>query len=142
MIHTGHKTFDRLANKSGIYTGNVWGDVQFSSFIRGHNRTECNGFTFPSGHLQAADLKSYPGLPPDVIQCIEHHTKSESVVLHKFRSPSGKQTNGLTHWITHGYLVNRSNGRGKEQVIAKFVVNRTHKSRNIIDTMARQLSNR
>ena len=49
-----HKTFNRQV--SCISTGNHIGNTVYSSYIRAYNQTECNGHTFPKGHLQEYDL--------------------------------------------------------------------------------------
>jgi hypothetical protein len=48
-----HKTFNLQVDC--ISTGNVIGDVQYSSFVRPRDELECNGFVNEPGHLQEYD---------------------------------------------------------------------------------------
>lgn len=99
MISTGHKTFDRQANADCITTGNVWGNVQFSNFIRAHTQTECNGFEFEQGKLQDHDLQGYRNLPKRVLAAVKSLAHNQSVILYEYRHWRGNQKH------LHGYIV-------------------------------------
>ena len=123
-IKTGHKTFDRQADM--ISTGNVWGDVQFSNFIRGKKDVECNNCPFLVGQLQDCDLKHFKDLP-QFIRTVVKDTLSgkDSGILYEYR-----------HWVkghkaVHGYIFTDSNYK----LINKWVTNKSAKSRKIIETV-------
>jgi hypothetical protein len=84
-IETGHKTFDRQADL--ISTGNVIGHVQYSSYIRPYNETECNGLKFEKGHLRAFDLQWWIKTlrtPERVLNYVLSATTDKSVILYQF----------------------------------------------------------
>lgn len=54
-------TVAKALRSTGVITGNVQSNLQFATFIRPANCTECNGRTFPVGSLQAADLRAFEG---------------------------------------------------------------------------------
>lgn len=59
MFATDHTAWNKAANGEGglVLTGNVISDCMYGFHVRAHRDTECNGFTFPPGELQKADLK-------------------------------------------------------------------------------------
>lgn len=60
IVKSGYVEFDRIANKDSglITTGNIISNAVYGFHVRGYYQTQCNGFTFPVGELQAADLRS------------------------------------------------------------------------------------
>lgn len=56
-FESGYKSFDKKVDL--ITTGNVLGKVQTSGYIRPYDKTDCNGFKFPVGHLQNVDLNGF-----------------------------------------------------------------------------------
>ena len=57
IINSGFKEFDRQTNC--ISRGNAIGNTQYSNCIRPYTETECNGHTFPEGHLFNYDLQYF-----------------------------------------------------------------------------------
>jgi hypothetical protein len=79
-----HKTFNKQIDS--ISTGNVWGDAQFSSYIRSFDTFECNGFNFEAGHLQEFDLKPFRSLIPYwIVDEIKRLTMVEGGILYVFK---------------------------------------------------------
>lgn len=52
-----------IDDAGGAYRGNVVSPIQFSSYIRAHDVTECNGREYPPGHLRAFDMKGLDAYP-------------------------------------------------------------------------------
>lgn len=88
QIQTGHKAFDQAANGSSGYvgTGNVISRNQYSCHLRGWSETQCNGFTFAPGQLQAADLETVKANYPDVYRLLANFLKKPD---NHFRNHSG-----------------------------------------------------
>lgn len=96
VIRTGCRPFDTQISALG--QGNVFGSTITGWYIRSHRETECNGFTFPEGHLQAYDLKVFQPLPPQVDQAIRAYTRTNPGVLYKlFHTAKNRQ-------VVHGYV--------------------------------------
>jgi len=81
----------------------VWGNVQFSNYIRAHTNTKCNDFDFEPGKLQARDLGLFHNLPDRVFSAVKAMAQSQSVILYEYR-----------HWRErkkhlHGYIVTDAN---------------------------------
>jgi len=85
IINTGWKTFDKQVKL--ISTGNVLSDNQLSFFVRPYSRTECNGFTFPEGHLMEVDLKYFnvKKLPSTILSKLTDTNRKDSYILYEFR---------------------------------------------------------
>lgn len=81
-FNSPHKSFNRQCRY--ITTGNHIGDIVISNFIRPFNKTKCNGFKFPKGHLQDFDLKIYNdyGMPYYVGRYIKNNGKSQTFILY------------------------------------------------------------
>ena len=99
---SGFATFDRQTNI--ITTGNVIANTQYSWFIRSYYETECNGFSFPPGHLQMSDLKFFTkeGLPEEVVGFIRKIDTGESVILYNFHhwlGPSHRPRLVMDGWV-------------------------------------------
>lgn len=58
-----HATFNKQVDAACIMAGNVFSDVQTSTFIRPRQQLECNGFSNAPGHLQEFDLKTFVNRP-------------------------------------------------------------------------------
>jgi len=93
-----HKTFNLQV--SMITTGNQIGNTVLSSFIRPFNRTKCNGFTNPPGHLQEYDLGNIVKEVPRVVKewVREHGKKRWFIVYFFFHWRRGKR-------IIHGAVI-------------------------------------
>lgn len=123
MISSGHQTFDRQANHPSdcITTGNVWGNVQLSGFIRASSETKCNGFDFEHGSLRNRDLSMFKNLPKCVEREVHQFTRNKTGILYEFR-----------HWVAgkkhvHGYILTDA----KYQFVKAFAKGIT-KSQNVI----------
>lgn len=117
------KTFNRQCDC--ISTGNVWGHVQFSQYIRPTNEVTCNGATFPPGHLRDYDLKPFRlGLFPQVRKAImKYADKGLQTILYKFRHFNGERE------IIHGFVITDAQHR----LLRKFVTGPTYKSQSVIE---------
>lgn len=60
LFESEHKTFNKQCDC--ISTGNVWGGVQYSSYIRPIKETRCNGMDFEQGHLYKFDIAPFEKL--------------------------------------------------------------------------------
>lgn len=85
------------ASEGCVSTGNVWGDAQFSNFIRAFNETECNGFTNAPGQLQAFDLGLFRGssIPFQIRAAIRNRPDSRHT-LYRF---DGGKAPGYFGWL-------------------------------------------
>lgn len=57
IINSDFKEFNKQTNC--ITSGNVIANTLYGNYIRTWNTTECNGLTFPEGHLFEYDLKFF-----------------------------------------------------------------------------------
>lgn len=124
-----HATFERQADRQGgIYTGNVFGTVQRSSFIRPETQTECNGFTFAPGELRRSDMDGFSSerIPNDFVRKIYAHTERHPAILYRMQHYRGQRR------IVHGYILTDSNGR----TLATRVVGPTWRSHEIVSRIA------
>ena len=117
------KTFNKQCDC--ISTGNVWGGVQFSQYIRPTNEVECNGATFPLGHLRDYDLKPFRlSYFPHVRKAVmEYADAGIQTILYKFRHFNGQKE------IIHGFVITDS----RHHLLKKFVTGPTYKSWSVID---------
>ena len=87
---TGHKTFDAIAAKDYVGTGNVHSNIQFSTYIRAFNNVDCNGFDWKPGDLLAADLKPWHAnraklqVPSSVLEYVRNQAQDEDLILYCF----------------------------------------------------------
>lgn len=103
-IHTIHKKYDGQY----ISTGNVISDQQYSMFIRGYKRKECNGFVNEDGHLQQWDLNNWPSryLPSSIRERVKKYASGkESIILYCIRHFNGKNP-VILGWIITDYNYN------------------------------------
>lgn len=103
QIETGCKTFDKQCDL--LTTGNVWGRVQFSTYVRPYTETECNGIVNAEGHLQDFDLESMRkvGMPEYIIQEVKAAAVTLSVIVYQIRHWVYK--NGKKEKVVHGYVM-------------------------------------
>ena len=108
-----------------VSTGNVWGRVQFSQYIRPTNETTCNGATFEPGELRNYDLKPfYLGQFPSVRKAVmEYANAGREIILYKFRHFNGESE------TVHGFVITDTN----YQLLKKFVTGPTYKSMSVIE---------
>lgn len=131
-IETGWKAFDTLANKQGIFTGNVSGDAQFSGFIRPSSELECNGRTNPPRHLQDFDLAPFirAGIPRLTLDAVRARTDACSgTILYRVQHFRRKER------LVHGYVLTAKDGKR----LATFTTNagRQHfKSAAVVEAFA------
>lgn len=96
VIRTGCRPFD--SQISALGQGNVFGSTITGLYIRPYEEVECNGHSFPQGHLQAFDLKVFQPLPPQVDRAVRARTRTRSGILYKlFHSTK-------SHQVVHGYV--------------------------------------
>lgn len=60
LFESEHKTFNKQCDC--VATGNVWGNVQYSRYIRPIKETRCNGIDFAEGHLYELDVAPFKRL--------------------------------------------------------------------------------
>lgn len=124
------KTFNKQCDL--ITTGNVWGGVQFSQYIRPTNETECNGATFPPGQLRDYDLRPF-GLHqfPRVLEAVmEYADAGRPVILYKFRHFNGERE------TVHGFVITDTN----YHLLKKFYTGPTYKSISVIDEAVKYIT--
>jgi hypothetical protein len=139
---TGHKTFDRQTG-GYVSTGNVWGDAQFSNYIRAYCETECNGAIRPVGHLQAFDLKPFTDLPPLILEQVKAFLHSNQGILYEFRHWITKfhpSFGNQRHKIIHGWILTADDKHG-HRILHRWVFGRTHKSYDIMNAVEEYVSN-
>lgn len=95
VIRTGCNPFDTQISALG--QGNVFGSTITGFYIRPHQETECNGYTFPKGHLQASDLQVFRSLPAQVDRAVKTRTRTCSGILYKLFHTGA-------HQVVHGYV--------------------------------------
>lgn len=125
---TGHKTFDVMAAKDYIGTGNVFSNIQRSGYVRAFNNLECNGFDRQPGELQAFDLKSWVEnrnfqTPKHILRFVREVAVNDSVILYMFR-----HFNSRKEMVVHGFAVTTA----KHELLNSWVTGPTHKSRSIV----------
>ncbi len=131
LINTGHKTFDRQCDC--IFTGNVFGHVQLSSFVRAKTEIHCNGCTNPEGHLRDYDLKHFENLPYWVKHRVERETETEPAILYCFR-----------HWskgkaFVHGYILTKTD-KHNHRLIAILRTSSSHKSYTLLQVVSQYIT--
>lgn len=135
-ITTGVKTFDRLLAKDFLGTGNVFSNLQTSSFIRSKQQTECNGFSFPLGKLRDNDIQThFPTLPQRIKQRVLAITETDPIILYRFFHRRGKKR------IEHGYIATYTADRNYA-LIGIWVTGCRYTSRQILVAIAPAISNK
>lgn len=124
------KTFNKQCDL--ITTGNVWGGVQFSQYIRPTNEVACNGATFPPGHLRDYDLKPFNlGRFPYVLKAVKEYADAgKQVILYKFRHFHGQRE------IINGFVITDS----RHRLLKKFYTGPTYKSMSVIDEAVKYIT--
>ena len=113
---SGTRIFDEQCH-GGLIKGNVIGDAQLSWYIRPTHATECNGHVFAPGELLAADLKTFPNLPPDISRFIE--SLGRQVILNEIRHwtpPKSRPKKQI-----HGYIVTEGHDGGYRHIRTFYV---------------------
>ena len=106
MESTGHGKFDQLVKKLPIGIGNIFGDLQTSSFLRAVNDTSRpDGAQVKPGELHEFDLQfcGASALAPALLKEIRDLTLDRQTCFYRFHTPSRR--NGQIVRITHGYLL-------------------------------------
>jgi penicillin-binding protein-related factor A (putative recombinase) len=126
-----HKTFNKQCNY--ISTGNVYSNVQTSSFIRASSQLECNGFKFDAGHLQDCDMKGFNAwLAYHQIKHIKELTDLHNgSILYKFFHMS----KGVH--IVHGHVLTDKHYNH----LATFMLNESNKSCSVIAECKKYICN-
>jgi len=108
-----------------ITTGNVWGIVQFSQYIRPTNEVECNGHIFKPGELRDYDLRPFAlhQFPAVRKAVMEYADAGQKIILYKFRHFNGQRE------TVHGFVITDPNYR----LLKKFVTGPTYKSWSVIE---------
>lgn len=100
-LSSAHATFNKQADL--IMVGNVYSNVQSSTFIRARQQLECNGFTNKPGHLQNWDLENFakPGEMTPVLEYIRRDAffDTNEAIAYRFFHVDGK----IRH--LHGVIV-------------------------------------
>lgn len=135
-INTGHKTFDRQCEC--LMTGNVWGNAQFSSYIRSYDECECNGRVNPCGHLQEFDLGHFKNVPQHILKSVHAFTHSVPAIFYEFRH--WKKVYGSKEKVIHGYILTFTD-QNNYRLAKKWYCGNGNKSKQIIDTVAEYISN-
>lgn len=135
-MHTAHKTFNQQAKQAGeVMTGNVWGKCQLSNYIRSASTLECNGITNKPGHLQNFDLGLFGPLPNRVRNAAQEVANDAGqCILYKIRHWRGKTE------IVDGWIITEGHKTGYKLRHALYESGTNWKQRDIIDTVARKLS--
>lgn len=130
-MNTGHKAWDRKADKCGVYKGNALTSAQYSSFIRAHQQTECNGFIREPGHLRQFDINAFGAyrIPSAMRKKMDEH-KDEQVILYCIRYWKGDKCSVLGWVLTDEHYY----------PLATQAVIRTSKTWNVIDAFLQRVT--
>jgi hypothetical protein len=126
-----HKTFNLQVDC--ISTGNVIGDVQYSSFVRPRDELECNGFVNEPGHLQEYDLKPFREIlhsPGYILDAVRQETRS--VILYAIFHYSYNKGER----IIHGVILTT----GDHKLLHKWYLLDNEKSRSVIDEATKYIT--
>lgn len=136
---TGHKTFDRIAAKDYIGTGNVYSNIQLSNYIRAFNDVDCNGFDWKPGDLQAADIKPWLqnraklGVPTDVLNFVRTNAVDRQLILYSFFHRDHGQL------IVHGFAVTEDHNNS-HKLLRYWTTGPTYKSYDVVKECVRAVS--
>ena len=122
-----HKSFTRASNHptSGyLGRGNVYSDVQSSTYVRPYSQTNCNGMDFVPGRLRDFDLKPFlRHMPIRLRDEVRIFTQDEPAILYKFfHFRARKRTE-------HGWLLTTTD----HQLIFQNVTGPTWRSQSVIE---------
>jgi hypothetical protein len=132
LFESEHKTFNSKCNYIG--TGNVYSNVQSSSFIRPSFLLGCNGFTNPIGYLQNYDLNSnvFDALSTNQKNKIKESTDLHNgSILYKFFHLN----KGIK--IIHGFILTDKD----HNYIFTFMHNETNKSYSVLNECKKYITN-
>ena len=126
LFESLHKTFNKQIDC--ISHGNVWGDVQYSNYIRAYTETECNGFTSPEGHLQKFDLESFYNLrvPSYILDQVKELTHNQKGILYLFKHFNKGER------VLDGLVLTNAN-YDNPKVIQVWYLGRNYKQISIVD---------
>lgn len=132
-VDTGHRAFDRQANRTYVGVGNVASDVQFSSYVRSRDELECNGRVNAPGHLQDFDINHFRNSQPPMPAHVERTARRAAdagggSILYRFGYWVQVRTNPRR--IHLGWVVTDRVHR----LVAAFPAS-TPKARQVIDAM-------
>lgn len=134
---SAHKTFNRKVDL--ISTGNVWGSVQTSGYVRPYSEAECNGFTRPPGHLRDFDLKGFTQMPQHVLRYILSVTENKSVIVYKFFHVCNRGYWKGESKTVHGWVITST---GPEyRLLRYFVTGPTWKSESVLLEAIKYITN-
>lgn len=136
-IETGCTVFDRQCD--GLMTGNVWGGVQFSNYIRAYAETECNGFENPPGHLRKFDLDYFKSLPSHIREAVEKETRTVKGILYEYRHHTSDGCGGHIKHL-HGWILTRGDEHD-HRMVRIFPANNRWKSQHLLQVVAEYISN-
>lgn len=135
---TGHKSFDQIAAKDYIGPGNVYSNVQLSSYIRAFKNVDCNGFLWKEGELQAADLKSFVKpryrVPRNIVQFVKSVAVDDDVILYMFY-----HRNSHKEIVIHGYAVTKGH-KQEHELLNSWITGPTYKSGKILNECVKAIS--
>lgn len=126
-INTGHRTFDQQCEYLG--TGNVFGHVQYSRYIRPVSETSCNGLSFAPGHLFDSDVRTFRDLHSSLLAWLRGLNRS--IILYEFRH--FRRSQGIERKYVHGYVVTEP--YPTHQLIRTIHVSGKTASRVILETV-------
>lgn len=137
---TGIKSFDALLrkNQGTFITGNVYGDAQFSQYVRGSSETKCNGMEFAPGVLRQADLKVFDGARPGNSGLIRDwlaraSNSKDDVIVYGFRNKGKTEAvfglGNITNWHWYGYLVTDT----KHNLLFRYYDAPDHRANRVLD---------
>jgi hypothetical protein len=135
MMKSGHKEFDKQAIM--ISTGNVFGPVQSSLFVRGLLDEGEGCIDYPCvkrepGHLQEFDLQSFPSVPGRIKDWVRSKaTGKDSVIFYVFYYTKGGKRTPI------GYVVTTPDHRLVDKIYARNTV----KTQDALDAAILKITN-
>lgn len=122
-----HKGFTAAANHPSagyLGRGNVYSDVQTSTYIRPLSQTECSGMSFIPGRLRDFDLATFQKrIPTPVLDEVRIYTRTKQAILYQFFHFRGRAK------IVHGWLLTSN----EHELIMQHVTGPTWRSRDVMD---------
>jgi hypothetical protein len=112
MEITGHRKFDKMVAQSPIGSGNIFGDMQTSGYLRAVNHTSRpDGEQVQPGELHELDLKfcGAAALAPALLEVIRQLSMDQQTCFYHFHTPSKR--NGQFVRVSHGYLLLSPEGK-------------------------------
>ena len=132
LFESEHRTFNRKADL--ISRGNVYSNVQTSSYIRPFSETKCNGIENPPGRLRDFDLKPFlPTIPDSVLNYVKSVSMNKQVALYRIRHCVGERH------VIHGWIVTKD-WHENHALLRCFYTHGGRKSRSVIDEAVKYLT--